>query len=483
MSRMTLFLVAILGWIVLVAPLGAEVNFSKSIIDSTFAPGARPRHVTAADLTGDDGPDLVLAVLDLVGGSDGVFLYRSDGNGMFTEFALDTTVQDPIRIAAGDIDGDADNDIVVGTRLEGLLCYRNESTGNFSRVVIDGDMPTIHTPVLVDFDGDSDNDVVLVVTAGLFWEVNDGSGGFVRDTLDVLTGISDAGLSVRDLDGDLDNDIVLYSWPGLGIEYYLVSYRNDGGTGFVKDTLDVVGEPITDVFTDDLDWDGDNDIITTLAESNSVQWYRNDGDSFARETIGDDFTQAPECASVADIDGDGDRDVIVTGGNHAIGSVAYYENDGAETFTQRIIDDSQGNYQLHASLDADADGDVDLFVPNNFPFELVFYRNDGPVGGTGPPCGMPRVLTWAYPNPFSTRTRIQFDSSHAFHPGGDVRIRIFDTDGRLIRVLTGERQTNRRRSVEWDGRDAGGRPASSGIYLARIDGEGSGEGGLLVLQR
>ena len=70
----------------------------------------------------------------------------------------------------------------------------------------------------------------------------------------------------------------------------------------------------------------------------------------------------------------------------------------------------------------------------------------------------------SYPNPFNPRITLRFDLPAA----GTVRLAVYDIAGRLVRVLVeGERAAGIHEAV-WDGRDATGRSAPSGSYLARL---------------
>jgi hypothetical protein len=53
-------------------------------------------------------------------------------------------------------------------------------------------------------------------------------------------------------------------------------------------------------------------------------------------------------------------------------------------------------------------------------------------------------------------------------PGADVRVAIHDVRGRLVRVLGPGLLAPSRRSVGWDGLDAGGRHVAAGVYFARV---------------
>jgi flagellar hook assembly protein FlgD len=69
------------------------------------------------------------------------------------------------------------------------------------------------------------------------------------------------------------------------------------------------------------------------------------------------------------------------------------------------------------------------------------------------------------PNPFSASTRIVFGLREA----ADVRVRIYDVAGRLVRDLVDSHFAASRHVVAWDGRDDAGRVVASGMYFYRID--------------
>lgn len=72
------------------------------------------------------------------------------------------------------------------------------------------------------------------------------------------------------------------------------------------------------------------------------------------------------------------------------------------------------------------------------------------------------------PNPFDPSTRIGFDLPAA----ADVRIRIHDVRGRLVRRLVLRRETPGRHAVLWDGTDDSGQRLASGLYFCRLEAGG-----------
>ncbi len=73
-----------------------------------------------------------------------------------------------------------------------------------------------------------------------------------------------------------------------------------------------------------------------------------------------------------------------------------------------------------------------------------------------------------FPNPFNPETRI----SYTLNKPEQVRIRIFNVNGQLIRTLVNEYQNPGTYSSVWDGTLDNGETASSGTYFYRIDAGG-----------
>ncbi len=75
----------------------------------------------------------------------------------------------------------------------------------------------------------------------------------------------------------------------------------------------------------------------------------------------------------------------------------------------------------------------------------------------------------ATPSPFASSTDIAF----ALRASGRVWLRVYDAHGRVVRELvSGEERAQGRHRARWDGRDAEGRAAPSGVYWAEIRAEG-----------
>lgn len=83
------------------------------------------------------------------------------------------------------------------------------------------------------------------------------------------------------------------------------------------------------------------------------------------------------------------------------------------------------------------------------------------------------------PNPFPSSTRIGFSIKEAGH----VRLRVFDAEGRLVRVLVNEERRPDRYVEMWDGRSAAGASLPSGTYFYVLELPGFSDSKKMTLTR
>ncbi len=100
------------------------------------------------------------------------------------------------------------------------------------------------------------------------------------------------------------------------------------------------------------------------------------------------------------------------------------------------------------------------------------------ITAVGPPDAAPFRLHQNVTNPFNPITTIAFDMPAA---GGYVQLLVFDASGRLVRMLVDGYLGAGRQHATWDGRDASGNAASSGIYFYRLEAAGFSESRKMVL--
>ena len=145
-------------------------------------------------------------------------------------------------------------------------------------------------------------------------------------------------------------------------------------TGLVFDerVVDSNSDNPSYVWAADMDQDADVDLLATSLHDDTVAWYENDGaESFAKRVIADDAEQAA-FAAFADFDEDGDLDIIaVSWGDN---STRLFVND-AMVFTEILVDDSHAAVSVWVS-DMDGDGDDDVIASSWTMGSVVWYENE-----------------------------------------------------------------------------------------------------------
>ena len=227
----------------------------------------------------------VLSDLDRDGDLDLVFgnsdsranrLLLNDGLASFTEASSRLPVRNDLTeaLAAGDVDADGDEDLVLGNRFAPKRLFLNDGSGSFT----DGtsQLPSLseetRAVLLGDLDGDGDADLYVAnffEQDELYW--NDGSGHFAPATPGALPADSDPERSIAlgDVDDDGDPDLV------FAVNYIAGRnrlYANDGHGRFTPES-DWLPDRTTKTYhvsLPDVDGDGDLDLYYANGESEST---------------------------------------------------------------------------------------------------------------------------------------------------------------------------------------------------------------------
>lgn len=104
-----------------------------------------------------------------------------------------------------------------------------------------------------------------------------------------------------------------------------------------------------------------------------------------------------------------------------------------------------------------------LSIPDNL------FTGIANESGDGEPTGIAQTfeLIGNFPNPFNAATTIRFRLNNAH--SGMVKVKIYNTVGQLVRVLTLHTNSAGSYQMTWDGRLMDGRDAPSGIYVYLVD--------------
>ena len=181
----------------------------------------------------------------------------------------------------------------------------------------------------------------------------------------------------QDVDADGDMDIITTSSSSI---YWIENINGDGSEWNTNElTSFSSGAPYGFKYIEDIDGDGDLDLA-----NNYMLWYENINGQYllSEEKL---LFDRPEEYDISrsihptDWDNDGDQDIIMDVGIEINKSHIYLlENDGNQNFNPIILKDSVASVDaltFSELADVDMDGDMDLVVHNG-PNDVGWYRND-----------------------------------------------------------------------------------------------------------
>ncbi|MCP4388464.1 MAG: hypothetical protein GY802_09220, partial [Gammaproteobacteria bacterium] len=106
-----------------------------------------------------------------------------------------------------------------------------------------------------------------------------------------------------------------------------------------------------------------------------IAWYENDGSESFTDHIITTAAIGALFVTTTDVDGDGDLDVLSA--SQSDGRIAWYENDGSESFTTHTITTAANGAFSIATADVDGDGDMDVLSASMNDDKIAWYENNG----------------------------------------------------------------------------------------------------------
>ncbi|WP_431109263.1 T9SS type A sorting domain-containing protein [Winogradskyella poriferorum] len=347
--------------------------------------GSGNSNAIAKDIDDDGYLDLITSDID----NDEIRWYKSlDGQGNFGEGRImPLTVDGPQAIHCSDLDGDGDKDLLSISSGDKKIAWFENNEGNFNlqRTIVTNASENNYIGVnnsiySGDIDGDGDEDVLFSTVNKIVWYENiDGQGNFgLSQNISVLGGYS---IYIEDLDNDGDLDIL--SGASSSVDWY----ENTDGQGTFG-TQQIISNEVDyafSVYPEDIDGDGDMDVLSASRNDNKIAWYENtDGQgTFGPQQIISNEVDYAFSVYSEDIDGDGDMDVLSASRND--NKIAWYENtDGQGTFgVQQIISISAiGATSINVN-DVDNDGDMDVISASISDDKIAWYENLDGYGNFG----------------------------------------------------------------------------------------------------
>ena len=347
----------------------ATQSYSSGVSVASSSDNTDTEAIYAVDVDLDGDVDVLVASF----GDNLVRLYENDGSETFTSHDVGPA-SGASAVSAIDLDGDTDLDVVAAA-YNGVKFVWFEHDGSLGFGVNTVGTALWPTDVdLSDVDGDSEYEVIGTSagddSVGVFYNNLQSTNSFVEV---VITANQDEASAVfcADLDGDADVDVVSGSSGDNTVEWYAqtptLSYPYATWATYVVDNA---ATGVTSVQAYDLNDDGDYDLVAALTGANVIGWYNNDCDTSAptgAPTVSAPPTFAPSpkptekqfhcaannfnivhivdtladgCKAVELLDLDGDWDVDILSASWGSDAVAWYDNDGDQSFTKHEITDS-----------------------------------------------------------------------------------------------------------------------------------------------
>lgn len=300
----------------------------------------------------------------------------------FREEILNTTFSGLFDIKAGDIDSDGDMDIAAawaGTST--IAWYENDGNQNFTERVINTDATSVVTVHMADVNQDGIMDIISGSQADTVeWYENDGAQNFTQRLVSADASYASV-VYTADIDGDGDTDLISGAFVPVSTPTpKLIWYENDGAENFTENEITGLNLNATDVQPVDIDGDGDLDLLITSekqafgAGEDKLVWLENDGAQNFTEQVIDPTERFYSDIHAMDIDNDGDVDFFCAS---LLDRLSWYENDGDQNFTEHEIGNEVNQPRDLHRADIDGDGDIDVLHVSELDDAIIWYENDG----------------------------------------------------------------------------------------------------------
>jgi hypothetical protein len=329
-------------------PGAATPSFSAQQPSAT---GSLPRSVTAADVNGDGMPDLIVANYNA--NTVSVLLNTTAPGAATPSFAAQQTFAtgtNPNSVTAADVNGDGKPDLIVGN-----------SGANTVSVLLNTTAPGATSPSFA-----------------------------AQQTF--ITGVGPFSVTAADVNGDGKPDLIIANVNANTVSVLLNTTAPGAATpSFAAQQAFATGTYPNSVTAADVNGDGKPDLIVSNQNTSTVSVLLNTTapgaatPSFAAQQTA--ATSGPAAVTIADVNGDGMPDLIVA--NYSADTVSVLLNTtapGAATLsfaTQQTFATGAGPYSV-TTADVNGDGKPDLIVANWYANTVSVLLNTTVPGATTP---------------------------------------------------------------------------------------------------
>lgn len=332
-------------------------------------------HFLLDDINGNGFPDIVLTRLRnyyyFTRDPQGVFLPKRGGQ---VKANSGTTNQG--GIVSIDKENDGDVDALLG--FDGDLFWLNNQGGTLTPQFYS--KPGSGTPTNLqkgDLDNDANPDIVYQQSSG--YELLEKNGATFTLNSTIPGNISK--FVLEDIDGDNDGDIVYWSSDFGAMDRSLKFAENNNGSFSTTPTNSNFFSTLSSNYTHlsvklasgDFDNDQDPDFFVLAPQIDDVLLLRNEGGLVFTDSILFDTLDGATAFQIGDMNLDGNNDIVIGDRNHQ--RILVYYSDSVGNLTSNTVTKYCGYVDLLEVADMDQDGDLDIVSSSLIDEKLMWFEN------------------------------------------------------------------------------------------------------------
>jgi len=277
--------------------------------------GLHPNSIAAGDLDGDGNADLVAAD----DGSNTVTVLLGIGRGRFASAVNRAAFFTPVSIAMADFDGDGKLDVLVANaELGAISLLRGDGHGGLGLPTSFAVGGTPMSLACADLNGDGAVDVVTsnFASGSMSILLGDGHGRFgAPSTIRGASWFSPACVAIGEMNGDHALDLVAANVGSSSIAVLV----GDGHGGFaLPASPHAVSSGARSVAIGDLNGDGANDAAAPDYFSDGISVLLGDGEGGFTSTPTYPSTFGAPAIVIGDVNGDGKPDLVIADGSASV---------------------------------------------------------------------------------------------------------------------------------------------------------------------